>query len=321
MMIDSLAADPAVAPPEAPAAASVARVAVGPATAVTSRAFVLRPLTFPGGSIGELAINSTVNVLAAAGVHADHLVATLVLDGGLGAAERDAEVRAMARAAAEADVRLVSGETTVVARSRTPGLTIVTTAFGRPLNDVVIDARAVRPGDRVLVSGPIGDHGVALLAARGEPGLGPDVRSDTRSIAPLVESLVAAMGSGIRWMRCPTRGVAAPLADLARDARCGIELADAAWPVRAAVRDACKCMGLDALHFATEGQFLAVVAPDMADVALATLHATPGGEDAAVIGEVVDVRSATIAGVVLDGASHVIDIARASGTGTEVRHV
>jgi hydrogenase expression/formation protein HypE len=189
------------------------------------------------------------------------------------------------------------------------------------LDDVVIDARAVRPGDRVLVSGPIGDHGVALLAARGEPGLGADVRSDTRSIAPLVESLVAAVGSGIRWMRCPTRGVAATLADLARESGRGVELAEAAWPVRNAVREACRCIGLDALHFATEGQFLAVVAPDVADVAIATLQATPGGEDAAVIGEIVDVPSAAVVGVALDGASHVIDIARAAGTGTEVRHV
>ena len=321
MIIDALGAEPAVAPPEASAASSVARVDLGPETAVTSRAFVLRPLTFPGGSIGELAVNSTVNVLAAAGVRADHLVATLVLDGGLGPAERDAEVRAMSRAAAEANVRLVNGETTVVTRSRTPGLTIVTTAFGRPLDDVLIDARAVRPGDRVLVSGPIGDHGVALLAARGEPGLGPDVQSDTRSVALLVEALVAAVGSGIRWMRCPTRGVAAALAELAREAGHGVELADAASPVRDAVREACRRIGLDALHFATEGQFLAVVAPDVADVAIATLRATPGGEDAAAIGEIVDVPSATVVGVALDGASHVIDIARAAGTGTEVRHV
>jgi len=321
-MIDALAAEPPVAPPEASAAASVARVEVGPAAAaVTSRAFVLRPLTFPGGSIGELAVNSTVNVLAVAGFRADHLVATLVLDGGLGVAEREAEVRAMARAADEANVRLVNGETTVVTRSRTPGLTIVTTAFGRPLDDVVIDARAVRPGDRVLVSGPVGDHGVALLAARGEPGLGPDVRSDTRSVAPLVEALVAAVGTGIRWMRCPTRGAAAALAELAREAGCGVDLTDAAWPVREAVREACRRIGLDALHFATEGQFLAVVAPDVADVAIATLRATPGGEDAAVIGDIVELPSATVLGVTLDGASHVIDIARAAGTGTEVGHV
>ena len=119
----------------------------------------------------------------------------------------------------------------------------------------------------------------------------------------------------------PTRGAAAALAELAREAGCGVDLTDAAWPVREAVREACRRIGLDAPHFATEGQFLAVVAPDVADVAIATLRATPGGEDAAVIGDIVELPSATVLGVTLDGASHVIDIARAAGTGTEVGHV
>ena len=165
---------------------------------------------------------------------------------------------------------------------------ITTAGIGQLMPDVsLISARDVRPGDRILISGLIGDHGMTILLARGDLELEADLASDTRSVLPMVEALVRAAGPGIRWMRDPTRGgVATALNELARDCGLSVHLFEECVPVRDEVRGACELLGLDPLHIANEGQFLAVVAEELADVALDALRRSPGGADARAIGEV-----------------------------------
>src|SRR6202035_245792 len=189
----------------------------------------------------------------------------------------------------EAGVRIAAGDTKVVEHGKADGMYVTTTAIGRLLPGVTIDPRSVRVGDRILLSGPIGDHGITILLARGELDLEADLRSDTRSVLPLVEALAAKVGSAVRWMRDPTRGgVATSLNELARDCAFGMQISEDLIPVHDAVRGACELLGLDPLHIANEGQFLAVIAPENLDAALNALHEIPGGEEAVMIGEVTE---------------------------------
>lgn len=171
--------------------------------AVTADSFVVKPLRFPGGSIGELAINGTVNDLAVSGARAQALVVTWVIEAGLPTEILEAEVRAMAGAAARAGVIIAGGDTKVVEHGKADRMYISTAGFGQPIAGVSIAPQSVRPGDKVLLSGPIGDHGITILLARGELDLEADLCSDTRSVLPLVEALANAVGPGIRWMRDP----------------------------------------------------------------------------------------------------------------------
>jgi len=167
----------------------------------------------------------------------------------------------------------------------------------------------VRAGDKILLSGPIGDHGITILMARGELELEADICSDTRSVLPLVEALATVAAPGIRWMRDPTRGgVATSLNELARDCGLGVVLVEDRVPMRDAVRGACEILGLDPLHIANEGQFLAIIAPEYADAALQALHNTPGGDEAAVIGTIEEQPSATVLGTTSYGGTRVIDM-------------
>jgi hydrogenase expression/formation protein HypE len=174
---------------------------------------------------------------------------------------------------------------------------------------VTIDAQSVHPGDKVLLSGPIGDHGITILLARGELDLVADLSSDTRCILPLVEAMVAEAGPGIRWMRDPTRGgVATSLNELARDCGLGIVLSEEEIPMRDEVRGACELLGLDPLHIANEGQFLAVVAPEYANAALNALNQTDGGEDAVIIGEVRTEPGCAVLVTTRYGGSRIVDM-------------
>ena len=254
--------------------------------AMTADSFVVKPLRFPGGSIGELAVNGTMNDLAVAGAKGHSMVVTFVLEEGLPSPVLEAEVRAMSRALRRAGVAMVGGDTKVVERGKADGMYITTAGIGCPLANLRVDARSVRPGDKVLLSGPIGDHGITILLARGDLDIEADLRSDTRCVLPLVEALAREAGPGVRWMRDPTRGgVATSLNELARDCGLGVAILEEEVPMRDAVRGACELLGLDPLHIANEGQFLAVVAPEYADLALNALNSTPGGEDACIIGE------------------------------------
>jgi hydrogenase expression/formation protein HypE len=231
--------------------------------AMTTDGFVVKPPRFPGGSIGELAVNGTVNDLAVSGARERALVVSYVLEAGLPTAVLEAEVRAMAGAAERAGVAIVAGDTKVVEHGKADGMYITTSGIGSLIPGINLSAASVSPGDSILLSGPIGDHGITILLARGELDLEADLRSDTRSVLPLVEAMANAVGSGIRWMRDPTRGgVATSLNELARDCGLGIRISEDRIPMREAVRGACELLGLDPLHIANEGQFLAVVAPE-----------------------------------------------------------
>jgi hydrogenase expression/formation protein HypE len=281
----------------------------GARIAITTDCFVVKPLSFPGGSIGELAINGTVNDLAVSGARAESIVVTFVLEAGLATVVLEAEVRAMAEAARQAGVKIAGGDTKVVEHGKADHMYITTTGVGSFLSGVRINPGSVRPGDKVLLSGPIGDHGITILLARGELDLEADLRSDTRSVFPLVEAMTQAAGPGIRWMRDPTRGgVATSLNELARDCGLGIHLAEGQIPVRDTVRGACELLGLDPLHIANEGQFLAVVAAEYADLALNALRLAGGGADAVMIGEIHEQPAGSVLITTDYGGSRIIDM-------------
>jgi hydrogenase expression/formation protein HypE len=281
----------------------------GTRIAMTTDSFVVNPLRFPGGSIGELAINGTVNDLAVSGAKAEALVVTFVLEAGLSTDILESEVRAMGATAEKAGVLIAGGDTKVVEHGKADRMYITTTGIGRLLPGVSISPLSVKPGDKVLLSGPIGDHGITIVLARGELDLEADLRSDTRSVLPLVQSLAHAAAPGLRWMRDPTRGgVATSLNELARDCGLGIVLFEEKIPVRDSVRGACELLGLDPLHIANEGQFLAIVSPELADSALASLHATPGGEEAVLIGEVREQPASMVSVTTLYGGNRLVDM-------------
>jgi hydrogenase expression/formation protein HypE len=281
----------------------------GATIAITADSFVVSPLSFPGGSIGELAVNGTVNDLAVSGARAEALVVTYVLEAGLPTEILEAEVRAMGRAASAAGVAIAGGDTKVVEHGKADKMYITTAGVGRPIPGVQLSARSARPGDVILISGPIGDHGITILLARGELDLEADICSDTRPVIGLVEALAAAAAPGLRWMRDPTRGgVATTLNEFARDCGLGVCLFEDRIPVHDAVRGACELLGLDPLHIANEGQFLAVVAPEYADAALEALQRAPGGQHACRIGEVREQPARSVLASTPYGGTRIVDM-------------
>ncbi|MBV8068749.1 MAG: hydrogenase expression/formation protein HypE [Acidobacteriaceae bacterium] len=281
----------------------------GSKLAITTDSFVVKPLCFPGGSIGELAVNGTVNDLAVSGAQAESLVVTFVLEAGLPTEVLEAEVRAMAHAAKEAGVSIVGGDTKVVEHGKADRMYITTAGIGRPIPGLALSAQSVRPGDKVLLSGPIGDHGITILLARGELDLEAEICSDTRSVLPLIEAMAAAAAPGVRWMRDPTRGgLATSLNELARDCGLCVALIEERVPVRDAVRGACELLGLDPLHIANEGQFVAIVAPEFAEPALSAVRALPEGSECALIGEIREQPPGTVLGTRGYGGTRVIDM-------------
>jgi len=281
----------------------------GTQIAVTADSFVVKPLSFPGGSIGGLAVNGTVNDLAVSGARAVALLVTFVLEAGLSTEVLEAEVRAMSSAACLAGVKIAGGDTKVVEHGKADRMYITTAGIGLPIRGLNISPQSVRPGDKVLLSGPIGDHGITILLARGELDLEADLCSDTRSVLPLVEALAQVAAPGIRWMRDPTRGgVATCLNELARDSGLSIQLAEEKIPVRDAVRGACELLGLDHLHIASEGQFLAIVSPELAEPGLQALRGAPGGQGAASIGEVHEEPGAVVLVTTPYGGSRAVDM-------------
>ncbi len=250
--------------------------AVADGLAFTTDSFVVKPLFFPGGDIGELAVNGTVNDLAVAGAAPMWLSAGFVIEEGFPLDDLRRIARSMARAAEAAGVAVVAGDTKVVERGSADGLFVTTAGvgrmratFGRP-----------QPGDRVLLSGTIGDHGFAVLVARGDLKLESTLESDTAPLNRLTASL-ADLGPQLRWMRDPTRGgLATALNELASSTGLAVRLDERAIPVRAEVAGAAEILGIDPLYVANEGKLVAVVAPDAADEALERL-----GGDAAIVGE------------------------------------
>lgn len=277
--------------------------------AMTVDSFVVNPLQFPGGSIGELAVNGTVNDLSVAGATPVALLATLIVEAGLPSEVLQAEVEAMGRAAEAAGVAVIGGDTKVVEHGKADGLYITTAGFGLVDERVRLDAGTVQAGDKIILTGPVGDHGITILLARGDLDLEADLRSDTRPVTPLTQALVEHAAPGLRWMRDPTRGgVASALNELARDVRLGAVVFEERIPFRLAVRGACEILGLDPLHIANEGQFIAVVASDYAAEALAALREAPGGEEAVIIGEMREEPARSVLSVSSYGGTRIVDM-------------
>jgi hydrogenase expression/formation protein HypE len=261
-----------------PAYGSATLAAMGDAGAaggvvVTTDAFVVKPLRFPGGSIGDLAVNGTVNDLAVAGARPLALTVAMILEEGLDSDVLRAEVEAIAAAATAAGVEIVAGDTKVVERGHADGMYIATTGVGRPDPRAQLAPQALRPGDRVLLSGSIGEHGTAIMLARGEFELEADIESDTRSLWPVAEALLESAGPALRCMRDATRGgVASVLNELARASSVAMVVREGAVPIQPAVAGAAELLGIDPMYVANEGKLVALVAPDSAEAALAALR-------------------------------------------------
>ena len=259
----------------------------GAALAFTTDSFVVKPLRFPGGSIGDLAVNGTVNDLAVSGARPRALTLSMILEEGLAADELKAEVEAIAAAAHTAEVDIVGGDTKVVERGAADGMYICTAGVGERDPRGRLAADSIRPGDRILLSGTIGEHGTAIMLARGEFELDADIESDTRSLWPVADALLEEAGPGLRCMRDATRGgVASVLNELARTSKVAMLVNEARIPVHPAVAGASEILGIDPMYVANEGKLVAFVAPESADGALAALRSVPGCERAAEIGEV-----------------------------------
>jgi hydrogenase expression/formation protein HypE len=254
--------------------------------AITTDSFVVKPIRFPGGSIGELAVNGTVNDLAVAGARPLALSLSLVLEEGLPSDDLRAEVEAIAAAAAAAGVEIVAGDTKVVERGHADSMYVCTTGLGQRDPRASLSPASLRPGDRILLSGSIGEHGTAIMLARGEFDLEAPIESDTRSLWPAVDALLEAAGPSLRCMRDATRGgVASVLNELARASSVAMVVREGDVPVVPAVAGAAELLGIDPMYVANEGKFVAFVAPEAAEDALAALAAVDGCEPVE-IGEV-----------------------------------
>lgn len=258
----------------------------GGRVAITTDAYVVRPLFFPGGDIGTLAVNGTVNDLAVGGANPLFLAAAFILEEGLPLADLERIAASMRRACDRAGVALVTGDTKVVDRGKGDGVFVTTTGIGVVPPGLELSVRAARPGDRVLVSGTLGDHGIAIMSAREGLRFETALESDTAPLTSLVRAVLDA-SDRVRWMRDPTRGgLASSLNELARASGVSVVLEESAIPLRAEVRGACELLGFDALHVANEGKLVAVVAPEDADAVLEAMRGHPLGRDAAIVGRV-----------------------------------
>jgi hydrogenase expression/formation protein HypE len=255
--------------------------------AFTTDSFVVRPLFFPGGDIGSLAVHGTVNDLAVGGAVPRFLAAAFILEEGLPLIDLERIVASMRRACDESGVALVTGDTKVVDRGKGDGVFITTTGIGVVPAGRCLSIRNARPGDRILLSGTIGDHGIAIMSVREGLEFETVLESDTAALAGLTEVMLAACPT-IRCMRDPTRGgLSSALNELAAASRVGVRLTEAAIPKRPEVHAACEMLGLDPLYVANEGKLIAAVPPDAADAVLGAMRRHPLGRNAAIIGEVV----------------------------------
>jgi hydrogenase expression/formation protein HypE len=263
-------------------------VAGVPSLAFTTDAFVVRPIFFPGGDIGKLAVCGTVNDLAVGGAQPLYLSAAFILEEGLAMADLKRIVSSMRAACNLAGVSLVTGDTKVVDRGKGDQVFITTTGIGLVSDGRALSIRAARPGDRILVSGTIGDHGIAIMSVREGLEFETVLESDCAPLHDLARVMLDAC-PGIRCMRDPTRGgVSSALCELAEASRVGVELTEAALPLRPEVKSACEMLGLDPLYVANEGKLLAVAPPGDADRLLEVMRGHPQGRCAAVIGTVVE---------------------------------
>ena len=280
----------------------------GSRVAFTTDSYVVKPIVFPGGDIGELAVNGTVNDLAVSGAKPVALSAGFLVEEGFEIAELRRLAASMARAAKAAGVAVATGDTKVVERGKADGLYVNTAGIGLVPTGLELGGEHVRPGDRVLLSGTLGDHGMAVMIARGELALEVELESDTAPVHELAASLLE-LGDAVRWLRDPTRGgLATALNELAEDARLAVALEEAALPLRPEVVGACEILGIDPLYVANEGRFVAFVAASDAERALACLARDPRSVSARGIGTVHRSPAGVVTMRSLIGATRIVDM-------------
>ena len=262
----------------------------GQRLAFTTDSFVVKPLFFPGGDIGSLAVHGTINDLAMGGATPLFLSAAFIIEEGFSMGELRRVVNSLRQAAADAGVHVVTGDTKVVEKGKGDGLFINTTGIGLVTEGVDLSADRACPGDKVLLSGSIGDHGIAILAQREELEFETLIQSDSAALHRLVAEMLGATSMGTRDIRCmrdPTRGgVSSTLNEIAERSRVGIELEESSLPIHEEVRGACELLGLDPLYVANEGKLIAIVAPESADTVLQAMRNHPLGSEAQIIGTV-----------------------------------
>lgn len=278
----------------------------GPRIAFTTDSYVVRPLFFPGGDIGRLAVNGTINDLAVGGAKPLFLSAGFILEEGLPMEDLRRIALSMRAACDEAGIRLVAGDTKVVDRGKGDQIFINTSGIGLVPDGRNLSIRNAQPGDQIIVSGTIGDHGIAIMSVREGIEFETVLESDTASLAGLTEAMLQACPT-IRCMRDPTRGgVSSALNELAKSSRVGVRLEEAALPIRREVHAACEMLGLDPLYVANEGKLLAVVPPQSVESLLGAMRQHPLGKNACVIGEIVDDKTRMVVMKSLIGGERVV---------------
>jgi hydrogenase expression/formation protein HypE len=252
---------------------------------ITTDGFSVKPLEFPGGNIGSLAVHGTTNDLAVAGAIPRYLSLNAFIEEGFELAQLERIVASMADAAKQVGVAIAAGDTKVLPRGEGGGIYLATTGVGERAANLHLGLDRIQPGDQLLVSGPVGDHGISVMLAREQFGLHGELLSDAASVLPLTKSLLSL--DGLHFMRDPTRGGLATVAhEISRATGMRVRLEQAAIPVRDPVQTVCEMLGYDPLYLACEGRVVAVVSADAAEQALASWQAIAGGEQAAIIGEI-----------------------------------
>jgi hydrogenase expression/formation protein HypE len=281
--------DGAIIPLPSPSSVATGEGWGGGCLAFSTDSYVITPRFFPGGDIGSLAVHGTVNDLAMCGARPTALSAGFILEEGLPMEELWRIVQSMSAAAKTVGVPVVTGDTKVVDRGKGDGIFINTTGIGIIPPDVEIAPARARPGDVLLLNGPIAAHGIAIMSVREGLAFETAVKSDSAPLHDLVADILAAGGEAVHVLRDPTRGgVASALNEIAASARAGIRLDEASIPVAEQVRGACEILGLDPLYVANEGKCLVIVAPEAADAVLAAMRHHPLGKEAVIIGRVIE---------------------------------
>jgi hydrogenase expression/formation protein HypE len=288
--------------------AGVVSLPGGDEIAVSTDSHVVWPLFFQGGDIGRLAVCGTVNDVAMMGAKPRYLTAGFILEEGLELGVLEVIVESMRQAAAEAGVVIIAGDTKVVDKGKADALYINTSGFGMVTDGIQVGGQHARPGDVVLLSGPVGDHGIAVLSARGDLGFEADVQSDVAPLNHLVSAMLET-SKAIHVLRDPTRGgVATALNEIARQSGVGIQLDERSIPVRPAVHAACEMLGFDPLYIANEGRLLAIVSRVDAEKVLESMRTAPYGEESVHIGEVIEEPKGRVLLKTVIGGRRIVDM-------------
>ncbi|CUS86389.1 hydrogenase expression/formation protein HypE [Candidatus Kryptobacter tengchongensis] len=276
--------------------------------AFTTDSYVVDPIFFPGGNIGELAINGTVNDLAVGGAKPLFISAGFIIEEGFQISDLCLIVESMKKACERAEVLLVTGDTKVVEKGKGDKIFINTSGIGVIDHDIEISPRRVKPGDKILINGPIGLHGIAILSKREGLEFEIEIQSDTAPLNHLVQDILS-ISKNIHWMRDPTRGgISSALNELAQSAKIGVEIWEPEIPIPEPVKAACEMLGLDPLYVANEGKLIVVVSPEDAEKVLETMQNNPFGKEARIIGEITEEHPGVVLMKTIIGGKRVVDM-------------